>query len=1095
MFKNSTLLSRSIERSKQLLLVCLMMMSFTLVMAQERQVSGTVLDNDNGEGIPGVNILIKGTTQGTVTDFNGEYQILADPGDVLVYSSVGYVSQEIIVGNQNLAGNANTININLSPDIQALAEVVVTGYSVDNRRETTGSVAVVEPADLTAVPSGNVEQQLQGRVAGVTVITNGQPGTTSQVRIRGYGALSGNQPLYIVDGVPVESTDFLSPDDIETTTVLKDATAAAIYGARAAGGVIVYTTRQGKKNAGHMKVTYNGMMGVTTPGNADPKLNPQRQAEWTWRAIENAAINAGATPEYNHPQYGTGQTPVIPDWLLVGPDAGIVGPIDEAAARENYNVDFDAGPIYNVIRANQAGTDWYDAITRDAFLQRHNVGLYGGGENNRFYVGLSMQDQQGIVQEQYFQRYTARVNTEFDIIPDKLRIGENFQATYRAVNVLEGAGGGSGSSDDENLILTASRMSPIIPVRNEFGGYAGTAAPGFNNPRNPIATLENDWANDKLFQIELFGNVYLEFEPIEDLVIKTSYGGRYGNFNQENYTRRQYENSENNGAFSYSQNNGYGHQWVWTNTITYSFDVGSDHSFGVLAGQEALNIGTFRTINGNGINPFSETVDYINLNTVENTTVFGNHSNGINFSSYFGRLTYDFRDKYMLTAVVRNDGSSRFGEENRRGTFPSFSAGWRLSEEAFLSGVSWIDDLKLRGGYGIIGNSNNVDPNNQFSLYATNLGLSTYDITGSNSNAGTGYYRSRIGNPAAQWERAETINIGFDALLWDGKVDVVFDLWQKNTDELLFQLPVTVQTGFRASAPSRNVGEMENKGVDLKIKVIGNMGSEVGYELTVNASLLDNEIVSLSEGIRDLPQFSSSYRGITPILNQIGQPLSTFFGYQTDGLFANQAEVDAHATQADAAPGRFRFRDLDGNGVIDINDRTSIGNPIPDFNGGITLKTTWRNWEAEIYGYAVLGNEIFMMSKLFTDFYPLFPGAAISERVLNSWTPQNLNAEIPVFENASNFSTMTQSSDFFVEDGSYFRLQNITIGYNIPTPTLDRWGLSRFRIFATANNLFTITSYDGLDPAVGGNADTNFGIDLGNYPVTRQFTLGVNVGF
>jgi len=331
MFK-TLLFARLQERAKQVTLICLMMMSFSLVMAQERQVSGTILDNETGDAIPGVNILIKGTTQGTVTDISGEYQILADPGDVLVYSSVGYISQEIIVGNQNLAGNQNTININLSPDIQALAEVVVTGYSVDSRRETTGSVAVVEPADLTAVPSGNVEQQLQGRVAGVTVITNGQPGTTSQVRIRGYGALSGNQPLYIVDGVPVESTDFLSPDDIETTTVLKDATAAAIYGARAAGGVIVYTTRQGKKNAGHMKVTYNGMIGATTAGDADPKLSPQLQAEWTWRAIENAAINAGTTPDYNHPQYGTGQTPVIPDWLLVGPDAGIVGPIDEVAA-------------------------------------------------------------------------------------------------------------------------------------------------------------------------------------------------------------------------------------------------------------------------------------------------------------------------------------------------------------------------------------------------------------------------------------------------------------------------------------------------------------------------------------------------------------------------------------------------------------------------------------------------------------------------------------------------------------------------------------------------------------------------------------------
>ena len=1093
MFRTFTKVSRFKERGRQIGLICLMMMNFTLVMAQQRQVSGIILDNDTGDPIPGVNVLIKGTTQGTVTGIDGEYQILADPGDVLIYSSVGFVTQEIIVGNQNLAGNNNTINLNLSPDIQALAEVVITGYSVDERRETTGSVSVVEPADLTAVPSGNVEQQLQGRVAGVTVITNGQPGTTSQVRIRGYGALSGNQPLYIVDGVPVESTDFLSPDDIETTTVLKDATAAAIYGARAAGGVIVYTTRQGKKDAGSMKVTYNGMVGVTTPGPADAKLNPAEQAEWTWNAIRNAATNAGVTPEFNHPQYGTGDTPVVPDWLLVGGQAGIVGSIDEAAAAENYNVDFSAGPIYNVFRANKAGTDWYDAITQDAFLQRHNIGLYGGGQSNRFYVGLSMQEQEGIVKRQQYERYTARVNTEFDIVP-KVRIGENIQATYRAVRQLQGGGGGAGSSDDENLILTASRMSPIIPIYNEYGGWAGTAAPGFNNPRNPIATIDGD-ANDRAFAVEVFGNVYLEVEPIEDLVVRTSFGGTYLNFNSLNYDRRQYENSENNAAFAFFQNTGYTTQWVWTNTVNYSFEVGDSHSFGILAGQEALNTGTFRGMNGSGLNPFAETTDFINLSTVENRVVNGGNSNGVNFSSYFGRLTYDFRDKYLFTAVVRNDGSSRFGEENRRGTFPSFSVAWRLSEEGFLSGATWIDDLKIRGGYGIIGNSNNVNPNNQFSLYATTIEQSTYDIGGANGSAATGFYRNRIGNPAAQWEKAVTTNIGIDALLWDGKVDVVLDIWQKDTEELLFQLPVTVQAGFRAAAPSVNVGEMRNTGVDLKVKAVGNLSSEIGYELTVNASILNNEITKLAEGIDDLPQFSANYRGITPVLNQLGHPLSTFYGFVTDGLFANQGEVDAHAEQEGAAPGRFRFRDLNSDGVINLDDRASIGNPIPDFNGGVTFKGTFRNWEVEIYGYAVLGNEIYMMSRLFTDFYPLFPGAAISERVKASWTPQNLGAEIPVFENASNFSTMTQSSDFYVQDGSYFRLQNITLGYNIPTPSLDRWGLTRFRIFATANNLFTISGYDGLDPAVGGEADVNFGIDLGNIPITRQYTFGVNVAF
>lgn len=1090
--------------ARKLMLLILGVFCSAIVFAQQQRVSGTVVDEATSEGVPGVNVLIKGTTNGTVTDVQGSWALDAAPSDVLVISSVGYLSQEFTVGDQT------NFAVSLATDVTSLEEVVVTGYSVDTRRETTGSVATVEPRSLTVSPSGNVEQQLQGRVAGVTVITNGQPGTTSQVRIRGYGALGGNQPLYIVDGVPVFSIDFLSPDDIESTTVLKDATAASIYGARAAGGVIVYVTKQGKKGKRAMEVTYNGMVGFTTPGSADPKLNPQQQADWTWNAIRNAANSLGEAPSFNHPQYGTGSTPVLPDYLLVGSNSGVTGTVDLNAESANYNVDPEAGSIYQVVRANKDGVDWYDAITRTALLNRHNIGINGGGEGSRYYIGLSVQDQEGIVKRQKFQRYTFRVNSEFDLLPGKLRIGENIQATYRSVRILEGADGGSGSSDDENLILTASRMSPIIPIFDEFGGYAGTAAPGFNNARNPVANLDGR-QNNRAFAASAFGNLYLEFEPVEDLILRTSVGGRFQNFNSYNYTRRQYENSENNSAFGFNQSSNYATEWVFTNTLRYKRDIGDNHSVGILLGQEALNFGTNRGLGGSGINPFSQSPDFVTLSTVESPVVNGGHGNGVNFSSYFGRLTYDFQDKYLATVVVRRDGSSRFGAENRWGTFPAFSAAWRISEESFMSGSGVIDDMKIRLGYGEMGNSNNVNPSNQFSLFATSLGGSSYDISGSNSSTAQGFFRNRIGNPVAQWEKAITKNIGFDVLLWDGKVDLILDFWQKDTEDLLFQLPVTGQNGFNAAAPSVNVGEMRNKGIDLKIKTQGNLNSEIGYEVTLNGSFLDNEIVSLAPGILDLPNRSSSYRGITPVLNQVGQPLSTFYGYEVQGLFNDQAEVDGAARQdgvirtqdAQADPelgvpqgqGRFRFRDLDGNGVIDSNDRTSIGNPIPDFTGGLTIKLTYRNLELEMYSFASIGNEIYNVSKLFTDFYPLFPGAAISQRVQGSWTPENRGAEIPIFENVSNFSTNTQSNSFYVEDGSYFRMQNVTLSYSIPVPTLDKWGLNKLKVFASVNNLFTITGYDGLDPSVGGNADTNFGIDVGNFPITRSWSMGVNASF
>lgn len=1071
------------QTSRAILFIAFVFLFSTGLVAQ-RQITGTITDASNGDPLIGASVLIKGTSTGTVSDFDGNFSLNANTGDILEISYTGYNTQEVTVGVED------NIIVNMNQGV-LFEEVVVTGYSVDSRRKTPGSVSTVATKDLTAVPSGNVEQQLQGRVAGVTVVTNGQPGTTSQVRVRGFGALGGNEPLYVVDGVPVPSTEFLSPDDIETTTVLKDATAASIYGARAAGGVIVFTTKQGKKGKQEMQVSYNGMVGVTTPGESPPLLNPQEQAEWTWNAIRNAARQNNEDPTFNHPQYGTGNTPIIPDYLLVGSRSGVVGSVDLNAEAANYNVDPSAGPIYQVIKANKEGTDWYDEITRNAILHRHNIGMSGGGEGSRYYVGVGIQEQEGILVNQKFSRYTFRVNTEFDLLPS-LRIGENVQATYRAARLLQGDNGGSGSSDDENLILTASRMSPIIPVYDEFGGYGGTAAPGFNNPRNPVADIDGN-ANDRAFAAEAFGNVYLEFEPIQSLIFRTSFGGRFQNFNLWDYTRRQYENSENNSAFGFSQSSNFNTSWVWTNTINYEKTFGASN-INILLGQEALNVGSGRGMGGSGINPFAQNVDFVSLSTVDSRVVNGGHSNGINFSSYFGRLNYDLYDKYILSFVVRRDGSSRFGSENRYGVFPAGSFAWRVSSEKFMDGVDFIDDLKIRGGYGIMGNSNNVDPNNQFNLFGTSLDASSYDIGGTNGSAVGGFYRTRIGNPLAKWERSITTNIGIDLLMLNGKVDVGLDVWRRETEDLLFRLPITVQAGGFANAPSVNVGKMLNTGVDFKI-VYKDRAGQLNYEITLNGGFLNNEIVELAPGITDLPNRSASYRGITPVLNQVGQPISSFYGFEVQGLFRDQAEVDAAATQEGAAPGRFRFVDQNGDNVIDIDDRVNLGNPVPDFTGGINIKLTYKSFDLEMYGFTSIGNDLYNISKLFTDFYPLFPGAAISDRVKESWTFENPNGEIPVFENISNFSTNTQSASFYVEDGSYFRMQNVTLGYNLPAGILDRWGMDKIRIFGSVNNVFTISGYEGLDPSVGGAADTNFGVDLGNFPITRSWVFGFNVGF
>ncbi len=1059
--------------------------SVTSAVAQQ-QVSGTVVDSDDGSTLPGVSIVVKGTSTGTITDINGNYSINANAEDVLVFTFVGYAAQEFTIGNQS------TINVEMALDVAELQEVVVTGYSVDSRRETTGSVSTVKARGLQVTPTGNVEQTLQGRVAGVTVITNGQPGTTSKVRVRGFGALSGNQPLYVVDGVPQFNIDWLAPDDIAETTVLKDATSAAVYGARAANGVIVITTKKGKRNSG-MQVTYNGQIGFTTPGQGFDNLNPQQQAEWTWNAIRNAAEANGEAPSFNHPQYGTGNEPVLPDFLLVGNDAALsASDVNLSEAAELSNADFDAGPIHLTIRANKSGTDWYDELTSTALVSRHNIGLSGGGEMNRYYIGLNAQQQEGVVQNQRFDRFTFRANSEFDVVKDKVRIGENIQTTYRGVRSLLGGGGGAGSSDDENIINMAARMPTVIPVRDEFGNFAGTIAPGFNNPENPIAT-QFGRRNDRFFTVEAFGNTYLEVEPIENLIARTSFGGRYVNGNNKFFTRRTYENSENNSSFGFGQSHFFSTDWVWTNTLKYKRDFGK-HGFDALFGQELLNTGKFRDSNVTGIDPFSTDPDFVNINTINSQVATGSTDNGTNFSSVFGRLKYNYADKYLFTFLVRRDGTSVLGEDVRFGVFPALSAAWRISDEAFMDGLTWIDDLKIRGGWGEVGNVNGVAGANQFTSFGTSIFESTYNINGSNSGATQGFFQNRLGNPNAIWETNKTINVGLDALFLDGKLDVIVDFWKRTTEDMLLVQPISVQNGPQAAAPSTNVGSMENKGVDLRVVYKGNAG-DLRYEIAVNGGFLDNEVVAFGPGIDNIVG-PINIRGIEPVRNEVGQPLSSFFGFVVEGLFQDAADVASHATQEGAARGRFKFKDINGDGEITVDgDRTNIGNPIPDFSGGLTINLKWKNFEFEAYGFAQLGNEIYHANRLFTDFYPLFPGAASNVRVLDSWTPENTGAEIPVFENISNFSTIGQSNSFFVEDGGYFRMQNITLSYNLPGNVLENLGLNRLRLSFSTNNVFTITDYEGLDPSVGGEADTNFGVDVGNVPITRSFLLGINATF
>lgn len=1089
-------MNQALRTPKQgLLILLLMLLGAASLSAQNRTVRGRVTDSNN-EAIPGATVVLQGTTTGTTTDVDGNFTLnVSGDNPVLVISSTGYEKVEIAVGSQA------SISVQMRDSDALLSELVVTGYTVDTRRQTTSAVSTVKTKDLAVVPTGNVEQQLQGRVAGLTVITNGQPGTASLVRIRGFGAFGGNQPLYVVDGVPTLNINFLAPEDIENTTVMKDASSASIFGARAAGGVIAITTKRGSKKPQKLQVSYDALVGFTDPGKGQEMLNPQEMADWTWQAIRNSSAN----PTFNHPQYGSGSSPVLPDFINVGGQGGLFeSDINYAEEVKKYNVNPDNGNIYQIVRSNRAGTDWYGAITRTAPMTRHSLGFTGASETARYYVGLSLQDQSGILLYNDFKRHTARVNTEFDL-GKRVRIGENLQVTFRQVLGQQGGGDGANVSQDENDILFAFRMPTIIPVYDEFGGYAGTAAPGFNNPANPVARRDGS-RNNRSHGAGGFGNLYGEVDILDDLTFRSSIGANYNQFYGYSFNRRTYENSENNASFGYSEFSGTFFSWVVTNTLRYKKQFGSS-SFDVLVGQEALKDNMFRSINGSGLNPFSQAPSYITLDNVSNRQVSSFNATPWTYSSYFGRAHYSLMDKYYVTGVLRRDGSSRFGSNNRYGWFPGISAAWRVTGEDFMRGATWIDDLKIRGGWGQMGNDQNVSPVNQYSLFAASLGNAAYDIGGTNTGVAEGFYQSRVGNPNARWEVSTTSNVGFEALFLGGKLDFIVDLWQKKTDDLLFTVPQSEVLGGFAASPSRNVASMVNRGIDIQLVNKGRFSAKSNYEVTLIGSFLKNEITKVADNLDYFEAFPASNRlGSTMVRNQVGYSISAFYGYQVLGYFKDQAEVNAAPAQDGAGPGRFRYADVNGydddgkltgrpDGKIDDADRTFIGSPVPKFTGGANIRVTFGAFDVETYLYTSLGNKIFNLSKWFTDFYPSFTGAAKGARVKNSWTPTNLDAEAPIFEEASNFSTNTQPNSWYVEDGSFLRMQNLTIGFNLPQRTISKLNLRRARVYAGTNNIFTITKYKGLDPAVGGAADTNFGIDVGNYPVTRSFMFGLGVTF
>ncbi len=1049
----------------------------TIVSAQERRVTGRILDAGS-QPIVGATITVTGTNVATQTDASGNFTVtLPNERSNITVTSVGFETKEFNVSNQT------NVTFTLSTATSNLTEVIVTGYSSQARKDITGSVSVVKAEELKSIPAGNAEVQLQGRAPGVTVITSNQPGDGASVRIRGFSSLNaGNSPLYIIDGIPAGGLGSISADDIESMQVLKDAASASIYGARASNGVIVITTRKGRTGA--VRVTYDMYYGTQNPGKGFDLLNSQEYAELVFLAYKNSGQALSGTLAS---LYGTGAAPVLPDYIL--PTGAKEG--DPAVDPAKYKLDYDNIPgSYLITKANKLGTNWFNELTRNAPMMRHALSLSGSSDRSRYMFSASYFDQKGIVINNFAKRYSARVNTEFNI-RNKFRIGENIQLLYQQDARI-------GNNEEGGVIAQSFRNQPIIPVYDIVGNFAGSRG-GIGNSSNPVATrmrAENDRGN----VYNIFGNAYAELDLFRHFTARTNFGGQVNLTNYYYNSYPSYENQENSVLNAVTEGNSVFRSWTWTNQLTYRNTIGV-HDITAFVGTEAV-LDDFRSTEARRQGYFSNNLDFRTVNAGSGTqTAIGQPNTQRALYSLFGQVNYVYNDRYLAGFTVRRDGSSAFGRDNRFGTFPAFSLGWRVSEEDFIKNASWLTDLKIRGSWGKMGNQG-IDPGNQFTQFAGRNGTSFYDIGGTGNSLSQGFYLSFIGNTLGAWETNTTANVGFDATLFNGKTEIIFDIYSKKTTDLLFAAEQLGNSGTTAAnnPPSFNVGSMKNTGIDLGITQRGSIGGSRGVKLdgTFTFTTYKNRVTGLADTsvkFFDRNVVTESNRiGGNFVRNQVGQPLSSYYGYRVIGLFQSADEISKLPKQREAAPGRFRYQDTNGDDTITAEDKTFLGSPNPKFTYGLNLNASYRGFDLGIYFYGVAGREAINYTKWFTDLYPTFAGGKSKAALYESWLPTRANTDVPIAENVASFSSTGQIHSYYVEDASYLRLKNLTLGYTLSKDALSRFKIDRVRVYVQATNLFTSTKYSGLDPEIIGD-DRGSGVDVGAYPTVRTFLVGLNLNF
>jgi TonB-dependent starch-binding outer membrane protein SusC len=1033
----------------------LTLMNVQNINAQQLTVTGQVTMDQTNEPLAGATVLEKGTTNGVITDQDGKYSItVSNANAALVFSFVGMGTQELVVGGQHV------INVIMKEDVLLLDEIVVTGYQSQRRGDLTGAIAIVKVDETKDVASGSVLQAIQGKVAGLYVTNDGSPtGGANSVIVRGINTLGNTDPLYIIDGIPTIDPNvfqFMDQNSIESIQVLKDASAASIYGARASNGVIIVTTKSGNSK---MKVDFHTSYSLQNYKRRYDMANTMQYGEILWRGYVNDGLDPNTDPLYSY------------DWHM----AGDVPTLDAV-----HPIDFIAGDP----TLPSGDTDWQEEVFQTGIISSNSLSISGGTDRSSTLVNLSYFYNKGMIITTKFNKVNLRVNNSINFLNNKVKVGENVELTQSTETPTPGDAARS-------VIALSTDILPILPVYKTDGTFAGPLGAGFSDRGNPVHMAEIN-KDDKNSRSGVFGDVYVEITPIKNLVFKSTFGVEYGSYKTKDITPTWEEGFLSQAINSLDLEQTDDFNWTWSNTLTYKLTKGSSRAT-FLIGTEAIS--NFRSIVGGRREVFAlNDVDYFYLDAGTGSSTNNGSATESKLLSYFGNLNYVFHDRYMLSATIRYDGSSRFGKNNRFGLFPAGSAAWVISRENFMENIKLLSNLKLRVGYGIVGNQE-IGNYSRFQLwrpdYVGDVGFfniasggTAYDLSGIDTGTlPSGFRSSQSANPDLKWESTTELNLGLDFGLLNQKITGSFDYFTRKTKDILTTPPYLGVIGEGGSQVV-NGATMQNKGWEFELGYSDKKG-DIGYSIRGNFSHFADEITYLPESV------VRNYAGNTE-QTIIGHSSTSMFGYVTDGLFQSQPEVDAYAAQPGKGIGRIRYKDLNKDGIIDQLDQDWLGTTNPKLIYGVTGEISYKNFSLTIFFRGVQGTLVEDMAKQEKNsFLGLLAGQNKGVSLLDAWTPHNTGSTIPMLS-FSNNNTEDRNSDYIIVNGSFFKLQTLQLNYNLPANIVKSIKLQSVRFFCAGENLVLLFDKKGANAFTGPDPETPV-TQFTGYPKPIKITFGCDI--